>query len=179
MCKAFDICPANQLLNHISNELGLSYDEGGRIARSGRVNKVLLDKFDQDPYYQITGPRSLSNQNVLNSFVRLLDSFNDTPANKLRTAVTHIASRIAGSVKHFPEGKLLITGGGAHNNFLVKMIGEISGHRTVIPDSQIVNFKEALIFAFMGVLKIRNEVNCLSSVTGAKQDNIGGIIFYP
>jgi len=177
--KAFDICPANQMINHLAQKIGMPYDDQGRVAESGKINDELLDILDSDNFYQKNPPKSLSNQYVSKLFISPLNNFPDSIENKLRTVVEHIARQIAGSIQQQKLGKLLITGGGAHNAFLVNRIRKISKHDIIIPDDSIINFKEALIFAFMGILKLRNEINCLSSVTGARKDCSGGVIFHP
>ena len=176
---AFDVCPANQLLNYLSLQLGAPFDKDGFFAGLGKLNKELFDALNSDPYYRKEKPKSLSNQYVLESFIPKIESVESSVEDKLYTVVKHIAFQVNRAVSRFPGGKLLITGGGAHNGFLVKAIELETGHRIIIPEKEIVDFKEALIFAFMGVLRIRNEINCLASVTGAKEDSCCGDIFLP
>ncbi len=177
---AFDICPANQMINYLSGQIGKPYDDQGKIARSGRVNHALLAKLNKDPFYTLNPPKSLSNQYVQDQFIRLIDVFNDSIENKLHTVTEHIVIQISNAIKDSKLGKLLITGGGAYNTFLIDKLRElIPPLEIILPDKQLIDFKEALIFGFMGVLRIRNEVNCLSSVTGSKMDCSGGVIFYP
>ena len=73
--------------------------------------------------------------------------------------------------------KILVTGGGTFNTFLIKCIKKQVSQPLIIPAKNTIEFKEALIFAFLGVLRMRKEVNCLKSVTGAKHDNIGGAVY--
>jgi anhydro-N-acetylmuramic acid kinase len=176
---AFDVCPANQLLNYLSRQTGVPYDKGGAIAQLGKLDKKLFDQLNKDDYYGKEKPKSLSNQYVTGAFISRLE-LSDTPVeDKLYTVVKHIAWQIKQSIAHLPKGKLLITGGGAHNHFLVKAIELETGIAAIVPGKEIVNFKEALIFALMGVLRITNENNCLASVTGAKKDSCCGDIHYP
>jgi len=177
---AFDICPANQMINYLSGQIGKPYDDQGKIARSGKVNHALLAKLNKDPFYTLNPPKSLSNQYGQDQFIRLIDTYHDSTENKLRTITEHIAIQIAKTIDDNEPGKLLITGGGAYNTFIIDKLRElITPLEIILPDKQLIDFKEALIFGFMGVLRIRNEVNCLSSVTGAKVDCSGGVIFYP
>lgn len=176
---AFDICPANQLINHLAKQKGLDFDDQGSIARLGQINQKLLEALNSDVFYQKSPPKSISNHYVKEHFIRLIDVFQESVENKLRTVVEHVAIQIAECVQHLETGSLLVTGGGTHNAFLVNRITKLSKHNIVIPDESIIDFKEALIFAFMGVLRWRNEVNCLSSVTGAVKDCSGGVIYHP
>ena len=96
----------------------------------------------------------------------------------MRTVVEHIAIQIANSSNTEIRGKILTTGGGAFNKFLISRIKHYNQNKIIIPDKEIIEFKEAMIFAFLGVLKLRNEVNCLSSVTGASRDCVGGRSFW-
>jgi anhydro-N-acetylmuramic acid kinase len=176
---AHDVCPANQLLNYLSRQTGAPYDKGGALAQLGKLDKQLFDHLNDDNYYRKRTPKSLSNQYVTDSFISKLDISEATIEDKLYTVVKHIAWQIKQSVNHLPKGRLLITGGGAHNRFLVKAIELETEMDIVIPEKEIIDFKEALIFALMGVLRIKNEVNCLASVTGAREDSCCGIVHIP
>lgn len=176
---AYDICPANQLLNYLANQFGELYDDEGKHAESGIIIHDLLNKMNNDPFYLLNSPKSLSNQYVSEKFLRILKNSNDSIENKLRTTAEHIANQITIAINNINRGDILITGGGAYNSFLINLIKAGVSANVVIPNSKLIDFKEALIFAFMGMLRIRNEVNCLASVTGAKSDSSGGIIFHP
>ena len=98
----------------------------------------------------------------------------------LKTCVVHFASQIHEALLlNDNKGKILLTGGGTFNSFFIETLRQLSSHDIVVPNKDIINFKEALIFAFVGVLKVRNEVNCLKSVTGASKDHSSGKIYYP
>ncbi len=176
---AFDVCPANQLLNALSRERGVDFDEDGRLAESGTVDDALIEKLNTDPYYTLQYPKSLSNEYVKNNFLSYLNGSKLTTEVKLRTVTEHIAEQIAKSMADLEAGNVLVTGGGAHNSYLINRLKKLSKHEFVLPDNQVVDFKEALIFGFMGVLKMRNESNCMASVTGATMDTCSGLIFYP
>jgi anhydro-N-acetylmuramic acid kinase len=176
--KAFDICPFNLLLNHYSKHQGLPFDEGGKLARSGKIIPIMLEKLNDLPYYRLEGAKSLGREDLA-SFFEIMESVKDTGANdKLRTIIAHAVIQIQKTISK-GEGKLLLTGGGAFNTFFVEELKMTLGENIVIPqaDASLINFKEALIFAFLGVLRLRNENNCLASVTGATKDSCGGMMY--
>jgi len=176
---AFDICGANQILNHLSLQLGKTYDNKGKFALLGKMNPHLFEKLNKDDYFLNPYPKSLSNQYVKNNFISIVDEFNYSIEDKLYTVAKHIAYQINEAIKDFPAGRLLITGGGAHNDFLVKAITMEIKHQLIKPDNITIDFKEALIFAFMGVLRFLGATNCLASVTGATRDSSSGIVYNP
>ncbi|OQX75557.1 MAG: anhydro-N-acetylmuramic acid kinase [Bacteroidetes bacterium 4484_249] len=172
---AFDICPVNQALNYLTNECGKSFDDKGMIASSGNVNAELSDTLNELKYYSQLPPKSLGKEWVEKFIFPILNTFSIPVEDKLRTFSEHIAQQISKVLKT-ETGKLLITGGGAYNDFLIKMIRNYTKNEIIVPDKILIEYKEAMIFAFLGVLKIRGEVNCLSSVTGAKEDSSGGVV---
>ena len=97
----------------------------------------------------------------------------------LATFTEHIAIQIAQATAHLPQGKMLVTGGGAHNSYLIERIQHHTQHQVVVPDRQTVDFKEALIFALLGLLRLEGHINVLSSVTGAPTDSCSGKIWQP
>lgn len=174
---AFDISPVNTVLNFYAEKLGFKYDDGGEIAKSGSVNNELLDKLNSLDFYKKKYPKSLGFEFVKTSVLPLIEEFQISEKDILRTFVEHIAFQISLALP-VKKGKLLATGGGAYNKFLLERIRfYLSGLKIEIPDSKTVEFKEALIFALLGVLKIRSEVNVLSSVTGSYRDHSSGEIF--
>lgn len=177
--RAFDICPANMAFNHFIKEMGYEYDLDGNMGRSGKIQEELLDLLNALEYYQQKGPKSLSREIFESEILPLINSFQLTPEDTLRTLYEHVSDQLALAVDQFPKGQILITGGGAHNVFLIELFSEKTKHKTIVPSEQIIDFKEAVIFAFLGVLRLRNEVNCLKSVTGADHDHSGGIIYRP
>lgn len=173
--SAYDICPVNYVLNHYTREIGLEYDKDGEIARSGKVCDGLLTKLNGLEFYTLKGPKSLGREWVEEQVIPLIDSFGLTIEDRLATYCEHVAVQIGSHVK---GGKVLLTGGGAFNTFLVeRMAKNAPDSEYVVPDNMTVNFKEALIFAFLGALYINNIPSCLKSVTGAKYDNIGGALY--
>jgi len=169
---AFDICPVNIILNQLCKKLNLEYDDRGKIARGGKLIPKLLNTLNKLPYYTQNPPKSLAKEWVERQIIPLINiKYNTT--DLLHTFCEHIAMQIGAILK---DEEALTTGGGAYNLYLIERIKHYSLSKIVFPDDNIINFKEAMIFAFLGVLKVRNEVNCLKSVTGAKKDNCGGII---
>lgn len=174
---AFDICPVNIVMNHYCNKIDLEYDDKGEIASKGTINKELLMQLNTLEFYSQEPPKSLGLEWVNQYIFPLINSYNPTVKDILRTFAEHIAIQISKTIKN--NGTLLITGGGAYNDFLISRIKSFSNSEIIIPSKQIIEYKEALIFALLGVLKIKNEVNCLSSVTGAFKDHSSGKIFMP
>jgi anhydro-N-acetylmuramic acid kinase len=182
---AFDICPANRILNLIANMANKEYDAGGQMAALGNVNEELLNKLNTFDYYKQPYPKSLANDFGTDEIFPVLKSFGLPHNDLLRTYVEHIVQQIKLSIadnsKHkTPDSKLLVTGGGAFNNFLMERLSEelsSIGIEVVIPEENLVKYKEALIMGLIGVLRWRQEYNVLSSVTGAERDSIGGAVW--
>jgi anhydro-N-acetylmuramic acid kinase len=174
---AFDISPVNTVLNFYANQIGLNYDDKGEIARSGKVNLDLLAELNNLDFYQKKYPKSLGIEYVNTAVLPLIDNYSISIEDKLHTFLEHIAMQIAFALPQ-KEGKLLITGGGAYHLFLLeRMQNYLPKINLIVPNTKTLEFKEALIFGLLGVLKLRNEINVLSSVTGAKNDHSSGKIF--
>ena len=172
---AYDICPVNIVLNPLAEALGLPYDDKGTIARGGDFNLALSQALGELMYYEQRPPKSLGLEWVRGRFLPILDASRISTEDKLRTVTEHVGTEL---VKQFKKGsKILITGGGAYNDFLISRIGLSKNVEIVIPSSQLIEYKEALIFGLLGVLKLREEVNCLASVTGATRDHSSGVVF--
>lgn len=171
---AFDICPANIILNYFALKKGKPFDKNGELGRSGKVNTELLAKLNDISFYKNTSPKSLGREWVEETFLPILNASVISDTDKIRTVYEHIAQQIGHSANY---GKMLVTGGGAFNLFLIERIKHLSKAEAVIPKPEIVNYKEALIFAFLGILKIQNKINCFSSVTGAMMDHSSGNVF--
>jgi anhydro-N-acetylmuramic acid kinase len=174
---AFDLCPVNIVLNNFANLLGLDYDDRGALARTGKLLYAKLDALNALPYYKNSPPKSLGLEWVKEWVDPILDPNQINPKDALRTAIEHIAMQIAKPLK--AKSTVLVTGGGAYNSYLLERILFFKKLDLIVPESDLVEFKEALIFGLLGVLKLREEVNCLSSVTGAKHDHSSGNIFMP
>ncbi len=176
---AFDICPVNTILNRLSRLLGLEYDRDGAIARSGRVDAGLLEKLNALDYYKIQPPKSLGFEWSDVNILPLIEASGLTVPDLLSTYTEHVAVQIAAALASFKSSSLLITGGGTKNGYLIERLRAYTAHEITIPSQSIIDYKEALIFAFLGVLRMRGEANCLASVTGASKDVVGGAIYLP
>lgn len=175
---AYDICPVNIVLNHYVSHLGFDYDDGGKIAASGVVDRELLQQLNALDYYTSAYPKSLGLEWVKDEIFSLIDSYQLDPKDILRTFVEHCTIQISNEINFRNNASVLTTGGGAFNTFLMACLSDKTQNTIIIPERSIIEYKEALIFAFLGVLKCRNENNCLSSVTGALHDHSSGKIYY-
>ena len=174
---AYDICPVNIILNNLSKKIGKDYDNKGSIASSGKLILNLYDQLQKLEYYQLDPPKSLGIEWVDKNMIPLINKYSDYPIEDLlNTLSIHIANQISNNLKDID--KALITGGGAYNDYLIDIISSKSDSEIIIPSKNIIEFKEALIFAFLGVLRYLNINNCYSSVTGASKDHCSGKIFY-
>ena len=176
---AYDICPVNIVLNHYVGKFGLNYDDEGKIASKGNISVDLLKQLNALDFYKATYPKSLGLEWVNTNIFPLIDTFELEIQNILKTFVEHIAIQIASKIKKKNTRNILITGGGVYNLYLIDRIKAHSIHKLIVPKKEVIEFKEALIFGFLGVQKLRNEVNCLSSVTGSIKDHSSGKIFLP
>ncbi len=173
---AYDVAPCNIVFNYLANKLGAEYDENGNFARQGNIDQELLNKLNALAFYTQAIPKSLGIEWIESYIFPLLEKSSLSIHDQLCTFVEHIAHQL--NITFPKESKtVLATGGGAWNKFLIERMEQISNKNIIVPDEKIVNYKEALIFAFLGVLRMRNEVNCLKSVTGASKDNIGGALY--
>ena len=174
---ACDVAPANMVLNALAAKMGLPFDQDGGLASGGRLDPVLLSQLNQLDYYALNPPKSLAREWVEGHIMPILENSDLTLNDQLATFCEHIALQIALSTEHLKSGKMLVTGGGAFNTYLINRIRDYSIHRIVIPNPETVRMKEAIVFAFIGLLRWRNEINCLKSVTGADSDSSAGDIY--
>ena len=175
---AFDICPANMVLNELAQEEGITFDSNGDLAREGKMNKALLKELNALDYYPLSYPKSLGKEWVDNYFFPVLERYSLSTRDKLSTCCEHIAGQIAKAIKpEYRNRSIYITGGGAFNKFLMERISSHLSLEINLPEPTLINYKEALIFAFLGVLRKRGEVNCFKSVTGAIRDSSCGVIY--
>lgn len=182
---ALDICPLNQVLNHLSRRMSLAYDEGGKLANAGRMDQLLLNKLNALLYYKKQGPKSLGREWIEKEVLSMMDAHPGTIPDLLCTFNHHAAFQIAEVVTSEIRARssqspctLLVTGGGAYNSFLIGLLKEMTAPTAIsVPEDLIVDFKEALVFGFMGVLRVRNEINCYMSVTGASADSSLGQVW--
>ena len=174
---AYDICAVNTVFNYYAEKLGYDYDEAGKIARSGKFDAALNKHLEALTYYNLSPPKSLGIEWVNTSVLPILKDFEEDIPTIMNTFCQHIASEIVKNIKDDPEVEVLVTGGGAFNTYLMDLLQEKTSAKIFIPASEIINFKEAVIFGFLGVLKIREEINVLSSVTGAENDHCAGLVY--
>ncbi len=184
----YDICPANAILNTLSQKEGLAFDEGGKLAASGEVCKELLQELNAQTYYKEMPPKSLSNEFGIEMLFPIIEKHQLAPADSLRTYIEHIVMQLEKSIEQLLKDKnpltndfnLLATGGGAFNDFLIKRMREVLqnyGVEVVVPEKEIVEFKEAMIVALLGALRWRENNTTLPSVTGASRASIGGALW--
>lgn len=172
---AFDICPVNFILNHFAEKQGFAFDKNGELGRKGKINPELLEQLNRLDFYRQEPPKSLGREWMEQTYLPVLQNMQFSEEDKMRTVYENIAQQIANNTSG--EGKMLVTGGGVFNTFLMELIAKHTNTAIVIPSNEIVNFKEAIIFAFLGVLRVLKMSNCYASVTGAKYDHSTGIIF--
>ena len=172
---AYDICPANYCINRLMSALGQEYDRDGLVARSGKVNAALFDAMNARDYYRLPAPKSLSQEWVDAEMTPLLNNCNDTVENKIATITEHAAFQISQPFK--AGSKVLFTGGGVHNKFLIERIRAYKDFVCERQSSGIIDFKEAIVFAFLGLLRAEGLPNCLKSVTGATRDTSSGQMY--
>lgn len=175
----FDICPVNIALNRIAKIVGKSYDKNGEMASSGKVIPKLLQQLNEIDFYHSTGPKSLGLEWLENEFLIFIESaLNPNPEDLLATLVEHAATQISTSLKAINCSKrVLFTGGGVKNTYLIEKI-KSKGIDAVIPNLELIDFKEALVFAFLGHLRWEKKINVFSSVTGARKDSVSGTLYF-
>ncbi|MCO6477100.1 MAG: anhydro-N-acetylmuramic acid kinase [Phaeodactylibacter sp.] len=185
---AFDNTGANQVLNALAGELGLPYDDGGRLAARGRLLPDLLEAMERLDFFQKPYPKSLGNDWVREAMTAPYLKYEGSVEDKLHTACVQIARQIAADLERIlkQEGhpgrplRMMATGGGAFNTFLMQCIGKecekICSLAIEAPSPEAAAFKEAALMALMGVLRITNIPNCLPTVTNASRPAIGGAI---
>ena len=184
---AFDVCPANRVLNMLAADAGKEYDDQGKMAAEGNVNYILLEKLNELSYYKQDCPKSLANDFGVNIVYPIITDAGCNIPDSLRTFTEHIVIQIKNAVivlknkkQKTINQKLLVTGGGAFNTFLIERLKDHLNElniEVIIPDDKLVKYKEALIMALIGVLRWREETNVLSSVTGAQRDSVGGAMW--
>jgi len=179
---SFDVCPANRVLNMLAQIRGKQFDENGEMAATGTPDIDLLIKLNSLEYYKKLPPKSLANEFGTDVIFPLIQSFDLPVKDKLRTYVEHIAEQVCGAFYDLDagNGKLMITGGGAFNGFLVDRIKALVKElaiEVVVPEANVVKYKEAIAMAFLGLLRWREENTIMSSVTGASRSSIGGAVW--
>ena len=185
---AFDVCPANRVLNLLANVVGKEFDENGQMASAGRINEILLDQLNAKEFYSKDYPKSLANEFGTEDILPLINSFALDPADALATYVEHVAIQVAAAVERISikrtvdptREKLLVTGGGALNGYLISRLEKhlsLYAMEIDVPDQATVQYKEALVMALLGVLRWREEETVIQTVTGASRATVGGALW--
>ena len=139
----------------------------------------LFEKLNDVEYYKKSYPKSLGKEWLEAEIIPLVEQSPQPIPDLLRTCTEHSALQISKAINSLKVKTVLLTGGGVYNSFLIELIKKSCNAELIIPDNNLIDFKEALIFAFLGVLRMENSVNCLSSVTGSAKNNIGGCVYLP
>jgi anhydro-N-acetylmuramic acid kinase len=181
---AFDVCAANRVLNMLAEEKNLQFDEDGKIAAAGNINNELLQKLNDLEYYKLLYPKSLANDFGIETVYPIVKRSSLNTEDAMRTYVEHIIVQIRNAIVSSQlsvvSEQLLVTGGGAFNSFVINRLKEVVQEiniEVIIPEENLIKYKEALIMALMGTLRWREEYNVLASVTGAKRNSIGGALW--
>lgn len=172
---AYDICPVNIVLNKYAKQLGFEYDDKGNFAKSGEYLMSLGAELDNLEYYKQKPPKSLGLEWVQEEIFPRLEAFKRNEIDLLRTFTEHVAKQLAQSFKI--RSRVLVTGGGVYNDYLLSRIKFYKDVNLVKPSTELIEYKEAIIFGFLGILRLLDEVNCLKSVTGAVKNHSSGKIF--
>lgn len=179
---AYDLSPCNIVLNRVARDTGKSYDEDGKIAEMGSINYELLNKLNEIDWYKKPYPKSLNRDWINKEMWHLVRDFDDMKSeDRMKTLVDHIAVQVANSLESLAGGdatgkKVLVTGGGAFNKTLIDHLRSHTDATFVVPDNSLVNYKEALIFALLGILRAKNMVNIQKAGTGASSDSVSGAL---
>lgn len=181
---AFDICACNQVLNYFAEKKGLKYDDAGNLAQSGMVNEKVLEQLNEIAYYHLLPPKSLANEFSAEEVIPVIEAAGLSPEDALATSVCHIAEQITNALKNIPQQStpttMLVTGGGALNKHLIAVLQSLLAPEEitlVVPDEQLIQYKEAVVMALIGALRWREEENVFASVTGAARDSVGGALW--
>ncbi len=175
---AYDICPGNLPLNRVMNKLGKEYDNNGELSSRGKIDHRVLSELNNLPYYSSKAPKSLGVEWLKKSFYPLVDTI-QKDTDQLNTIVDHITTIIVEELNSNTVRSVMITGGGAKNQYLINCLKSKYDGEIILPSYEIIDFKEALIFGFLGALYLANEYNTLASVTGAKKNTTGGVLHIP
>ena len=174
---AYDICPVNTVLNEYASRLGFAFDRDGAISRNAEVNQDLLKELNSLSFYQQKPPKSLGIEWVNSVIFPILERSESTSEEIIATFTEHVAVQLSENIQHHSSQKVLVTGGGAFNTYLIELLQQKTKAQIILPQKNLIEFKEALIFGFLGVLRLENEVNVLASVTGASNNHSSGKIF--
>ena len=176
LTTAYDICPFNQVINYFSNHLDKPYDDIGGLGRSGKPIPHLIEKWNHLQFYQQTPPKSLSREWVEKNFFS--EYGDEKTVDLLNSFYHHTVFQISSAIKKLVNpGKILVTGGGAKNKFAIGLLETRLESELSIPEEKLIEFKEAIIFAYLGFLRVRGETNIFAAATGASRDSVGGTLY--
>lgn len=176
---AFDICPVNTILNKLAAELGESFDSNGDIARHGEIIPKLLESLNDLPFYAQSPPKSLGAEWLELNVYPIMSGDQYPVKDKLRTFIEHIINQIVKIISEHEITNMLVSGGGAYNIFLLESLRMSTKCDIIVPNDKTIEFREALVFALLGLLRWFEQPNCLASATGASHDSIGGAVYLP
>lgn len=173
---AFDISPMNLVFNYFARKNGKTYDRGGELGRKGKLNNSLFEALNDLEYYKQDSPKSLGIEWLDKHFFSSLTNF-ENENDIITTCYHHVAFQTAKTLNEYELNSVFVTGGGAKNSYFIESLESYYNGQIIIPENQIIEFKEAIIFAFLGLLKLQGKPNVLASVTGALNDHSAGIVY--
>jgi len=176
---AFDICPVNTVMNLLAANLGFGFDENGHLARRGKIIPELFEALNRLHFYDLPAPKSLGTEWLEANVLPVLRNADFALYDKLHTFAEHIATQIGRVLTENKILNVLITGGGAYNQFLIERLKALTDCELIIPGNKTIDYKEALIFALLGLLRWFEQPNCLASATGARRNSIAGAVYLP
>ena len=174
---AYDICPCNIILNYLAQKNEQEFDDKGRLAAQGSVDIRLLNELNSVDYYRLTYPKSLGKEHVDQFFLSIIKKYNIDMIDLLSTFTEHVAIQMSNVFNNVNINNVFLSGGGVFNDYLITRVQHYTDVDLIIPSDSIINFKEAIVFGFLGVLRELNENNCLASATGAQKDHSSGDIY--
>lgn len=176
---AYDITFGNMGLNYLMNTIGKTYDDKGRLTSTGTIHPAMFKELGR-VLKPIRKRRPSLGREIFEQRIKpILDTPGIALQDKLRTftafCVQEISTAVLSSTRN---GNVLCTGGGAFNSFFIsELLDALDDEATLIlPDPDTIKYKEAIVFAFLGIKKVLGEVNCLQSVTGATRDSSSGVL---
>ncbi len=177
--SGYDICPCNQIINHLAKQLGHPFDPDGRFASEGKCDKALLSRLHRLSYHEKATPKSMSNSYIRSEVFPLIDESSASTNDKLNTMVQYITDRLSETIHDVESAKILFTGGGVHNKYLMHQLEKKIKKEIKLPDERIINYKEALLMALLGSLRWLGKVNIFSSCTGSTHNSSAGAVYLP
>ncbi len=177
----YDICPFNLALNELAERVGLNYDKDGKLASKGVLIESLFEELNSIPFYADKKPKSIDRIWYEKEFQPILKKYYNSSRLEdiIHSVCQHQKKQIADVLNYYlSEGKqILFSGGGTNNSFFIESLKSQVKAEIIIPETEIVDYKEAIIFAYLALLRALNKTNCIAKVTGAEKDSIGGELF--